>query len=82
MATHLVKQGYQVTGFDVFPQAVERFQKAGGIGASSLVNSAKGKTFYICMVASSAQLEPMMFEGEKPLVHGRTIGSQILIMNG
>ena len=75
MATHLVKQGYKVTGFDVFPQAVERFQNAGGIGASSLEASAEGKAFYICMVASSAQLEPMMFEGERALVHGRAIQS-------
>ena len=73
MATHLVNKGYKVTGFDVFPQAVERFQNAGGIGASSLVASAEGKAFYICMVASSAQLEPMMFEGEKPLVHSRNV---------
>ena len=71
MATHLVKQGYSVTGFDVFPQALERFTQAGGKAAASIAESAKGKAFYICMVASAAQLEPLMFEGAEPLISGK-----------
>ena len=68
MATQLVKQGYSVTGFDVFPQAVERFVAAGGNGASTAADSAKGKSHYVCMVASAAQLDPLLFEGETPLI--------------
>jgi 3-hydroxyisobutyrate dehydrogenase and related beta-hydroxyacid dehydrogenases len=30
MATHLVKEGYPVHGFDVFPASVDRFKAAGG----------------------------------------------------
>ena len=71
MATHLVKQGYPVTGFDVFPQALERFKTAGGIPAASIADSAKNKEFYICMVASAAQLEPLLFEGPQPLIDGK-----------
>lgn len=69
MATHLIKQGYPVTGFDVFPQALERFREAGGKVATTPTESAKGKAFYVCMVASAVQLEKLMFEGPEPLVH-------------
>ncbi|KAA8650400.1 uncharacterized protein ATNIH1004_003086 [Aspergillus tanneri] len=36
MATHLVSEGYSVTGFDIFPASVQRFHAAGGIPALSL----------------------------------------------
>ncbi|KAJ5612971.1 hypothetical protein N7510_006165 [Penicillium lagena] len=55
MATHLVKEGYPVHGFDVFPASVERFKAAGGIPANSLQDSASGKQYYVCMVASAPQ---------------------------
>lgn len=61
MATHLVSQGYAVHGFDVFPASVQRFQTAGGIPAASLQNSAEGKSFYICMVASAPQVQSVLF---------------------
>lgn len=61
MATHLVKQGYPVHGFDVFPASVERFKAAGGIPASSLRGSAEGKSYYVVMVASSPQAQSVLF---------------------
>ncbi|KOS41650.1 hypothetical protein ACN38_g7498 [Penicillium nordicum] len=61
MATHLVKEGYPVHGFDVFPASVERFKAAGGIPASSLQDSAKEKDFYVCMVASAPQVQSVLF---------------------
>ncbi|KAF7717529.1 Hydroxy monocarboxylic acid anion dehydrogenase family protein [Penicillium ucsense] len=61
MATHLVKEGYPVHGFDVFPASVERFKAAGGIPASSLKESAQGKHYYICMVASAPQVQSVLF---------------------
>ncbi|KKK22828.1 hypothetical protein P175DRAFT_0425858 [Aspergillus ochraceoroseus IBT 24754] len=61
MATHLVKEGYPVYGFDVFPASVQRFQSAGGIPASSLRESAEGKNFYVCMVASAPQVQSVFF---------------------
>lgn len=62
MATHLANEGYPVHGFDVFPASVERFAKAGGIAASSLTDSAEGKAYYICMVASAPQAQSVLFE--------------------
>ncbi|KAK7525712.1 NAD binding domain of 6-phosphogluconate dehydrogenase-domain-containing protein [Phyllosticta citriasiana] len=76
MATNLVKQGYRVKGFDVFPASVQRFQEAGGIAASSLVDSAADSSFYIVMVASADQVQEALF-GEngavKALPHGATL---------
>jgi 3-hydroxyisobutyrate dehydrogenase len=69
MATHLVKEGYPVHGFDVFPASVERFAAAGGIPASSLTESAKDKEFYVCMVASAPQVQSVLF-GETGIVAG------------
>ncbi|KAJ5855639.1 uncharacterized protein N7529_009583 [Penicillium soppii] len=67
MATHLVKEGYTVHGFDVFPASVERFAAAGGIPASSLQDSATDKSFYVCMVASAPQVQSVLF-GENGVV--------------
>ncbi|KAF9894768.1 hypothetical protein FE257_006658 [Aspergillus nanangensis] len=61
MATHLVKEGYPVHGFDVFPASVERFQAAGGIPAASLKDSAEGKNYYVCMVATAQQAQSVLF---------------------
>ena len=67
MATHLVKSGHKVYGYDVFPASVERFAAAGGIPAASLRESAEGKAAYICMVASAPQAESALF-GEDGVV--------------
>jgi 3-hydroxyisobutyrate dehydrogenase len=69
MATHLVKEGYPVHGFDVFPASVERFATAGGIPTSSLQESARDKDFYVCMVASAPQVESVLY-GEEGIVAG------------
>ncbi|KAJ5802709.1 uncharacterized protein N7503_005159 [Penicillium pulvis] len=69
MATNLVKEGYPVHGFDVFPASVERFKDAGGIPASSLQDSASEKQYYICMVASAPQVQSVLF-GEGGIVAG------------
>lgn len=61
MATHLVKQGYPVTGFDVYAPTLERFAAAGGVPSTSLSESAKEKPFYICMVATAQQAEQALF---------------------
>lgn len=72
MATHLVKEGYPVHGFDVFPASVERFKAAGGIPASSLQDSASGKQYYVCMVASAPQVQTVLF-GEGGIVAGELV---------
>ena len=76
MATNLVKEGYSVTGFDVYPPSLEKFQKAGGIPSTSLSESAKDKPFYIVMVASAIQAQPALFADDgivKALPQGATL---------
>ena len=70
MATNLVKEGFTVKGFDVFPKTMERFGEAGGVPVASLAESAKGNHHYVCMVASAQQLQSLLFEEREPLVHG------------
>jgi 3-hydroxyisobutyrate dehydrogenase len=81
MATHLVKSGYSVSAYDIFPQALERFAAAGGTPAKSLPDSAAGKKFYICMVASAPQLQSLLFEAEDPLINRNMSTDLVLVMN-
>jgi 3-hydroxyisobutyrate dehydrogenase len=78
MATHLVKSGYQVTGFDLYPPSLEKFKTAGGIASTSLAESAKDKPFYIVMVATAPQAQSALFDAEdggivKSLPQGATL---------
>ncbi|KAF2131990.1 oxidoreductase-like protein [Dothidotthia symphoricarpi CBS 119687] len=76
MATHLVKAGYAVTGFDLYAPSLERFATAGGIPSTSLSESAKDKPFYIVMVAAAYQAQPALFAAEgivQALPHGATL---------
>ncbi|KAF9698868.1 hypothetical protein EKO04_003221 [Ascochyta lentis] len=76
MASNLVKQGYPVTGFDLYPPSLEKFQKAGGTPSTSLSESAKDKPFYIVMVASAMQAQPALFSDDgivKALPKGATL---------
>ncbi|KKY18237.1 putative 3-hydroxyisobutyrate dehydrogenase [Diplodia seriata] len=77
MAANLVKQGYKVKGFDVFPKSVERFQQQGGIAATSLADSATDASFHVLMVASADQAQQALFgEGDsivKALPQGATL---------
>ncbi|KAJ5757740.1 uncharacterized protein N7511_006434 [Penicillium nucicola] len=78
MATHLVKEGYPVHGYDVFPASVERFKAAGGIPASSLIESAQDKQFYVCMVASAPQAQSVLF-GEGGIVNALSKNATLLL---
>ncbi|CAH0047334.1 unnamed protein product [Clonostachys solani] len=60
MATNLVARGHQVKGYDVFPASVERFEKAGGIGAKSLLDVVEGVKDCVCMVATAAQAQDVL----------------------
>lgn len=78
MATNLVKQGYLVTGFDLYPPSLEKFQKAGGIPSSSLAESAKNKPFYIVMVAAAVQAQPALF-ADDGIVNSLPKGATLLL---
>jgi 3-hydroxyisobutyrate dehydrogenase len=72
MATHLVKSGYAVKGFDLYPPSLSRFSAAGGTPATSLPDSAVGMPYYIVMVATAAQAQSALFGmqgGQEGVVH-------------
>lgn len=64
MATHLVKGGYPVTGFDVWQPTLDKFAAAGGTPSRSLAESARDKAFYVVMVATAQQAQSALFESE------------------
>ena len=50
MAINLVKQGHQVTGFDLQPEAIARFVEAGGIAAHSKQEAAMNQSIVVTML--------------------------------
>src|ERR1700757_2121734 len=61
MATSLHRKGYEVTGCDVAADAVQRFVKDGGRGASTPAEAAKGADIVISVVLNAAQTETILF---------------------
>ncbi|KAI0973920.1 NAD binding domain of 6-phosphogluconate dehydrogenase-domain-containing protein [Xylaria arbuscula] len=79
MATHLVKQGYTVTGFDVWPPTLERFRAAGGLTASTPAEAVRGRDYVVCMVATAVQAESVLFESDHPALGALSEGASLLL---
>lgn len=71
MATHLLKSGHKVCGFDVYEPSLARFKEAGGNTATSPKEAAKDNDFFICMVANSYQADSVLFDPENGAVKGK-----------
>lgn len=79
MATNLVKQGYKVTGFDVWQPTLERFQAAGGSTATTPAEAVKGKDYCVCMVATAQQAQAVLIEGDSPAISALPVGAALLL---
>ncbi|KAH7150332.1 NAD binding domain of 6-phosphogluconate dehydrogenase-domain-containing protein [Dactylonectria estremocensis] len=79
MATQLVKQGYPVSGFDVWPPTLERFQKAGGSTSSTPAEAVQGKDYCVCMVATAQQAQDVLLEGPSPAIPALAQGAVLLL---
>ncbi|KAK9420736.1 hypothetical protein SUNI508_00827 [Seiridium unicorne] len=79
MATNLVKQGYSVTGFDVWGPTLEKFTAAGGLTATTPADTVKGKDFVICMVATAAQAQSVLIDGEDAALPALSKGAAVLL---
>lgn len=66
MASHLVKSGFSVTGFDLVPSQVDKFVELGGLKASSPREAASNSAILVVVVANSAQADSVFFSP----VHG------------
>lgn len=62
MASHLVKLGHKVTGFDVYEPTLEKFKAVGGESSSSPRQCAQNAEVFICMVANSQQANSVLFD--------------------
>ncbi|KAI2601986.1 NAD binding domain of 6-phosphogluconate dehydrogenase-domain-containing protein [Hypoxylon sp. NC1633] len=79
MATNLVKQGYKVTGFDVWQPTLDRFRAAGGGTATTPAASVKDKDHCVCMVATAQQAQAVLIEGENAAVPVLPQGAVLLL---
>jgi 3-hydroxyisobutyrate dehydrogenase-like beta-hydroxyacid dehydrogenase len=70
MATHLVKIGRGVNGFDVYEPSLSKFKEVGGQTSTSPRKAAKGAEFFICMVANSQQADSVLFDPKIGAVEG------------
>ncbi|CAI5998030.1 unnamed protein product [Closterium sp. NIES-64] len=67
MAAALVKRGFAVKGFDVYPPACEKLKSAGGAAAASAADAAKGAMVLVLMVTTAKQAEGALFGDEGAL---------------
>lgn len=79
MATHLLKQGYAVTGFDVWAPTLERFKAAGGQTAKTPSEAVANKPFCVCMVATAQQAQSVLLDGPDPAVPALPRGAALLL---
>ena len=61
MATSLRRAGFEVTGCDVAPEAVERFVNEGGRGSKTPAEAAKTADVVVSVVVNAAQTEAILF---------------------
>ncbi|KAI1389355.1 NAD binding domain of 6-phosphogluconate dehydrogenase-domain-containing protein [Hypoxylon trugodes] len=79
MATNLIKNGYKVTGFDVWKPTLEKFQAAGGNIADTPAEAVKGTDYCICMVATAQQAQAVLIEGNDPALGALPKGAALLL---
>lgn len=77
MAQSMVKRGIKVAGFDINSAAVAKLADAGGSGASSVADVAKGADVLLVVVVNAAQTDTVLF-GEKGAAAAMKKGSVII----
>lgn len=79
MAKNLVKEGFQVTGFDVYQPLVESLVEAGGKAAKTPKEAASDADFFVSMVANAAQNASLLFDGEDAAIKGLGKGKTFIL---
>ncbi|KAK4548252.1 hypothetical protein LTR36_010122 [Oleoguttula mirabilis] len=79
MAKNLVKNGFQVTGFDVYQPLVDSFVEAGGKPAKTPKEAASNADFFVSMVANAAQNSGLLFDGGDCVVKGLGKGKTFIL---
>lgn len=79
MATNLIKEGYPVTGFDVWGPTLEKFKEAGGKAVTTPAEAVAKKQFCVVMVATAQQAQEVLLERDQPAVSALPQGATVLI---
>ncbi|KAG8532286.1 uncharacterized protein KY384_003927 [Bacidia gigantensis] len=79
MASHLLKSGFQVIGYDIYQPSVDKLVAAGGKGAQSPRDAVKNVDFLICMVAIIGHAKTLLFDHEQGAVTAMPKGATILM---
>ncbi|KAF1981797.1 hypothetical protein K402DRAFT_398192 [Aulographum hederae CBS 113979] len=79
MACNLQKNGYKVTGYDVWQPSMDRFVASGGSIATSPRDAAAGNSLLISMVANAQQAESVLFDEKTGAVQALPQNSTILL---
>ena len=61
MASSLLRAGFAVAGYDVSPESLARFAKAGGRTAASPADAARDAAVVVSVVVNAAQTEAVLF---------------------
>lgn len=61
ITSNLLKAGFDVTGFDVSPQALEKFAALGGQICSSIGDASRHQAKFFVMVATREQVDSLVF---------------------
>lgn len=80
MAINLLKAGYEVSAYDVFPEAIEPVASDGARSASSAADAARGSEITITMVQDGPQAEAAIL-GEGGVLEGAEPGHLIIDMS-
>jgi 3-hydroxyisobutyrate dehydrogenase-like beta-hydroxyacid dehydrogenase len=70
MASHLLKMGHHVIGYDVYEPTRLRFLDTGGNISQSPREAARRAQILICMVANSKQADSVLFDSRMGAVEG------------
>ena len=79
MASHLLRSGYPLVAFDVYPPAMHRLVAEGASSAQSPREAVRHAEFLVCMVANSAQATPLLFDPEAGAVEALPRDGAILM---
>lgn len=71
MSENLIKAGYDVTGYTLEQDKVDRLVAAGGTGASSIAEAVKDADVIVTMVPASPQVEAIAYGSEGILENAR-----------
>jgi len=78
MARNLIENGFHLTGYDVNPEQLARFEDLGGTPARSCKEVGQHADAVFIMVLSGAQVKQALF-GESGLLAGLSAGSTIIV---